>query len=107
MEFISLLQKRIPNVRGTLLYKGKNYKQALESCEQALAINPGNEEVYCTKAAVLNQLGRPQDALEACTRALAINPHHVHALINLSTSLIHLHRPQDALEACTRALVIN
>jgi tetratricopeptide (TPR) repeat protein len=93
MEFISLLQKRIPNMRSNLLYKGKNYEQALESCEQALAVNPRNDEAHCTKAAVLFQLGRLQEALEASTQALAINPYHIPALINMSTILIKLHRP--------------
>lgn len=38
--------------RGLLMYKGKNYKAALETCESALEINPNYTEVYLLKAEI-------------------------------------------------------
>jgi tetratricopeptide (TPR) repeat protein len=56
---------------GILMHLMKRYDAALQSCAQALRLNPNEGTFYYNLARLLASLGKPQEALQAYRTAQA------------------------------------
>ena len=95
------------NNRGNALLDLKRPEQALDSYDQALAINPDFAEALNNRGVALFNLKRPEQALGSYERALAIRPDYAEALNNCGNVLRDLKRYEDALACYERALAIK
>jgi len=68
------LEGKILLYEGQLLISENKYKDALESFNQALEINPKDDITISEKGAALINLGKHEEALESFNQALEINP---------------------------------
>ncbi len=68
---------RLDQVRA-FLWEG-NFREAEMRLRQAIALDPGSDELHKTLGEILAKAGRFDEAIEACDRALALNPLQVAA----------------------------
>ena len=68
---------RLDQVRA-FLWEG-NFREAEMRLRQAIALDPGGDELHKTLGEILAKAGRFDEAIEACDRALALNPLQVAA----------------------------
>lgn len=83
------------------------YDQALETCENALAIVPNSATALYGKATALLYLDRPQDALNIYDELLDVDPMHQDALLGAGLAASRLDQSQDAMAYYNRYLEIN
>jgi serine/threonine protein kinase len=72
-------------------------EESLAACEEAVRLDPDNEEALLEKGITLLALGRYEDALISYELVLHINPDNVRALSNKGYALYRLSCYQDAL----------
>lgn len=65
-------------------YQQKLYEKSIESCRQALKINPNYADAYNNICACYNEMKQYEKAVEACTMALKIDASHKLANGNLA-----------------------
>jgi adenylate cyclase len=81
----------------------KQYDQALEEMERAVALVPTEAWSYAALAEVLSQMGRTEDALEAAARALRLKPNMVDAhLDSVGAAYATAGRPEEAIAPLQR-----
>jgi Flp pilus assembly protein TadD len=83
------------------------YQDALESCKQAIRIEPDYADAHNNLGNVYLSLGRWQYAIEAYKQAIKIKPDYADAHNNLGNAYLSLGRYQDALEAYKQAIKIK
>jgi tetratricopeptide (TPR) repeat protein len=83
------------------------YQDALESCKQAIRIEPDYADAHNNLGNVYLSLGRWQYAIEAYKQAIKIKPDYADAHNNLGNAYLSLGRYQDALEAYKQAIKIE
>ena len=69
-------------VRSKIYALQNNLEVAVGEISRCLAIAPGNEELYFTRALYYRFMNRPEDAVSDLSQIIAINPGHVQALYN-------------------------
>jgi tetratricopeptide (TPR) repeat protein len=79
------------------------YEAALESYERALAIDPEDPYIHCSRATVYNRTAQPDRALASSREAIAADPDYVGALFNMATALRKLGRDDEADTVLERA----
>jgi tetratricopeptide (TPR) repeat protein len=75
-----------PEVRLKLadfLYDQRQYEQAIEWYERALALDPKNVNAHTDLGTAYFYTGRSQDALQEYRKSLEINPQHQPTLLNM------------------------
>jgi tetratricopeptide (TPR) repeat protein len=65
----------------------KDYTQAIQYYDKALAIDPNYIHALNGKCWSLNGLEKYQEAIEYCDKALAIDPNYIYALNNKGNAL--------------------
>jgi tetratricopeptide (TPR) repeat protein len=91
---------------------GNAYKElgrpgdALECYGRALALDPGNPDMYYNRATALQALKRFDEALRDYDAALALNPQDPEACNNRGVALKELRRFEAALESFDRAIAM-
>ncbi len=95
------------NKRGNALRERGEHAAALESYEQALALDADHAAALYNRGNVLLMLQRPADALSSFDRVLALNPGDAEALCNRGNALLDLNRLDDALRSYEQALAIE
>jgi tetratricopeptide (TPR) repeat protein len=92
------------NARGCTLCEQSQFAQALDSFDQALAL----DNTYCTawnnRANALCGLNRQADALAAYDRAVALNPQYHQAWFNRGKLLAAMGAYGNAIESYNRAI---
>ena len=83
------------------------HEEALESYNQALAINPMNARTYYNRGITLRHLKRHTEALDSYNQVLAIMPHYPEALYNRGIVLEDLKNYEKALESYRQAQFIK
>ncbi len=73
----------------------------------AMKLNPGFAEGWCSRGVVLLRLRRPEEALACFDRALAIKPQFAEALSSRATAFLELGRPDGAIADFDRALAFD
>ncbi len=90
-QALSLAQK------AAQLLQEKQYDQALDLYDQAIAVKSNFAEAYAGRCETLNRLERPEDALVSCNDALAYKPNYPEALWSQGNVQLLRNRPYDAL----------
>ncbi|MEA5468392.1 tetratricopeptide repeat protein [Spirulina sp. 06S082] len=80
------------------------YQDALQSYNDALAIDPDNEETWTEQGTVLGRLGRNTESLASHDWALKLSENYALALANRCAALNRLGQYSDAQASCDKAL---
>jgi tetratricopeptide (TPR) repeat protein len=75
---------------GNVLIQSKNYSQAVDAFDHAIALDPSYYEAWDRKADALNRAGQFNNALTASSRSLEINPGFVRGWINRGQILYNI-----------------
>jgi len=100
-------------IASTFIQKGddltlrKEYHDALEAYESAVASDPYNSNAWNKLGVAHMNTGRYQDAVEAFERSLAIDPYNQKAWNNKGDALAALGEYEDAILAYEQALRLN
>lgn len=86
------------------LIESADYSSALQCLENAIALEPMNDEVWALQGVVLVYLGRYEEAIASCDRALEINPTYAEAWKFRGLALHGLNRYREAHISYARAL---
>jgi len=62
--------------RGNTLYKAKNFQEAIEAYDEAIALDPNNILFISNKAAVYIEMGDPDRAIQLCDQAIETGRAH-------------------------------
>lgn len=89
------------------LRRSGNLQAAVEACQRALALAPGDAGALCSLAHALRWQGRFAEAFDAAENALAAAPRMAAAWFNRAASLEGLGRPEEALAGYRRALELK
>jgi len=87
-----------------VLVSNKLHREALETADAMLALEPGTMSAHISRGVALQGLGRSAEALESYRAALALDPQNADAANNAGTLLGALERHAEALEYYDRAL---
>lgn len=93
--------------KGDDLTLKKQYIEALEAYEAAVASDPYNSIAWNKLGIAHMNTGRYQDAVTAFEKALAIDPFYPEAWNNKGDSLVKLGEYEDAISAYNQALLLN
>ena len=74
-------------------------REALDACERAVALDPGNSVAWGHKGLYLRWLGRPKAAIAALDRAIELDATSPATWNNKGVALIDTGRPVDSLAA--------
>ena len=85
----------------------KQYKEALNSADRAIALNSGIAQSWNNRGVSLWYLQKPQEALAALQRAINIDPEYTRGLFNYGRVLSSLSQYEEALDFYNRALETN
>lgn len=89
------------------LREAKNYQAALDTYDEAIALNPEVAQAHWGRCFSLNQLRRAQEGIAACDRALELNPKYPKALWSKGTALEFLEKPGEALQLYDQAIALK
>ncbi|PSB41150.1 hypothetical protein C7B80_31550 [Cyanosarcina cf. burmensis CCALA 770] len=92
---------------GKLLSAAKEYEEAIASYDQALKINPNNNDAWHSRGYALSNVGRYEEAIASYDQALKINPNNNNAWYNRGIVLRKLERYEEAIASYDQALKIN
>ncbi len=96
----------LTNRAGALLSL-KRAQEALESCDKALALHPGDLSAMCNRALALADLARPEEAVAIFDQVLAHAPDAAQTWSNRGTVLHDLERYIEAVASFDRAVAID
>ncbi len=91
-------------LRATILRRMGRYAEALEACDQALALDPSYARAHSQRGIVLERLGRLSEALEAHEQALQGAPQVWWHRLNVLRLLQRLGRHDEALQVSAEGL---
>jgi tetratricopeptide (TPR) repeat protein len=89
------------------LSERKQYAEATETAERAIAAAPDSPLGFQALASVMNDRNRFKEAQTAIEEALRLDPYNVHAFGTLAQTLIHQKEWQDALNVAESGLEID
>ena len=92
---------------GDAKYISEKYDEAIEYYDQALEIEPKNDDVWSSRGAALLKLGMWAKAVDAFDKALHINPKLALAYSGKGLGLTHLRRYSEALECHDMAIKLD
>jgi tetratricopeptide (TPR) repeat protein len=76
---------------------GKNYADAAVYAEKALALAPGNAELWHSKGFALHRLGKRDEAFSSYAKAVSLDPKMAGAFLNGANLLMEMQRLPEAL----------
>jgi tetratricopeptide (TPR) repeat protein len=85
----------------------RRWKQALESADLALSLDPISEQSLNMRGMILTQLGRGDEAADSINRTLKQNPESAVSHANRGWSLLHQSKPKEALEHFRESLRLD
>jgi protein O-GlcNAc transferase len=89
------------------LHQVGNLARAVESYEQAIALDPGIPEALSNLAMALKALGRTDEAIVRCEQALKLKPNAPEILLNLGILLRDKRRSKEAAARYRQALAFR
>jgi tetratricopeptide (TPR) repeat protein len=87
-----------------ILMKQARYNEAVDACDKALSINPGNIYILCNRCRLNLESGNYAAALNDADRALAIDPNCFYAAVMRLRLLRVMNRHEEALEAADKII---
>lgn len=82
-------------------------KDALDACQKAAALSPGDAEALSNLGHALQDAGRTEDAIDSFRKALKLNPGLVEAYNNLGTALREKGERDEAIKCFHAALQLD
>lgn len=95
----------LSNLCGTLALQGA--ENALNICEQALAENPEDADVYNSLGILYGQAGQFEPAVAAFLEAIDLEPEHNWAHNNLGRTYINMNQFEQSIPALSEAIRID
>ncbi|ETR72867.1 MAG: TPR repeat-containing protein [Candidatus Magnetoglobus multicellularis str. Araruama] len=92
---------------GEIYRKQNNYRQAINSLNKALAINPEMINAYLNLAMVYETIKKPNDAINCCIKCLQYQPDNSSALYHINLLYQSIGRYDDAIAYCQRIIQHN
>jgi tetratricopeptide (TPR) repeat protein len=92
---------------GCLLIETENYREAVESLSNAIALSPHSDQLYLARGNAYRFLSEFEEAAKNYRDAIALNLRFTEAWSNLGYVLNQLHRYEEALNAYQAALEID
>jgi tetratricopeptide (TPR) repeat protein len=92
---------------GNIQVQLKNYSQAVDAFDHAIALEPSYFEAWNNKADALNKNNQYQDALIASNQTIRLNPQYIQGWLNRGTILYMLGQYDEELAAYDRAISIE
>ena len=83
------------------------YEQAIESYDQAIALQPDHATSWYNRGNSLDNLGRYEQAIESYDQAIALQPDDASAWYSRGTSLAELDRYEQAIESYDQAIALQ
>jgi tetratricopeptide (TPR) repeat protein len=90
--------------KGEVLLETERLQEAVNSFNEALAIEPNNAEAHLKKGIALERMNRLEPALACYNEALRLNPKRSFAYVHKARVLAALHRYDEALSVYDMAL---
>lgn len=90
--------------KGEVLLETERLQEAVNSFNEALAIEPNNAEAHLKKGIALERMNRLEPALSCYNEALRLNPKRSFAYVHKARVLAALHRYDEALSVYDLAL---
>jgi len=90
--------------KGEVLLETERLQEAVNSFNEALAIEPNNAEAHLKKGIALERMNRLEPALASYNEALRLNPRRSFAYVHKARVLAALHRYDEALSVYDLAL---
>ncbi|HNR37085.1 MAG TPA: tetratricopeptide repeat protein [Candidatus Hydrogenedentes bacterium] len=81
----------------------KDPARALALVSEAISLEPNFYKAYANQAAILNQLGRPEDAAAALQKLVSIKPDYAEAYVPLGLFLEKLGKTEEAMAQYEKA----
>ncbi|MGK7928463.1 MAG: tetratricopeptide repeat protein [Spirulina sp.] len=106
LEMRSLSYQEWFNLGNALLYLGR-LKEALDSFDKALQIQPDDHEAWNNRGFALSNLGRLEEAIASYDKALQIQPDFHLAWFNRGIALGNLGKLEEAIASYDQALQIQ
>jgi tetratricopeptide (TPR) repeat protein len=92
---------------GNLLLAAKEYQAAIASYDQALKLNPNDDEAWNNRGNALGNLGRYEEAIASFDQALKLNQNYDEAWYNRGNALDNLGRYEEAIASYDQALKLK
>ena len=85
----------------------EEYEKALKACEQAIALEPKNPDIWAQHSGILINLKAFADAIASANRALTFDPENSLAIAYQCVAYTALGDNETALDKCNDALRVN
>merc|ERR1719211_345759 len=92
---------------GNQLYLAKNYREALQSYNEAISLCPGCPAFYGNRAACHMMLGQFVQALEDARTSVQLDPNFVKGYVRVAKCCVALGELHAARQAINTAMSIN
>lgn len=93
--------------QGNSNSEAKHYEQAIESYNQAIALNPENFIAYYKRGIAFSGLGKIQRAIEDYTHSIKLNSLHAKSYYNRGTAFFELKEYKKAVQDYSLALKVE
>ncbi len=113
LKTMRLLAERFPKVShaqrsyAEVLYRAKQYDQALKVLDKALALDPRDDSSRILRNRTLLALGRVDEALDGMRKMVAESPDDPELVHSLARMLVQANRYQEAHQQYLRALELQ
>lgn len=93
--------------KGYELARDHKYEEALSLLDQAIMLDPENENAYIFRSSIYLTQDKLKEAIDDSNLALKVNKRNEFAYVNRAHALISLKQYEQAIEDCDNALKIN
>jgi tetratricopeptide (TPR) repeat protein len=93
--------------RGVALRKVGRPQESLDSCDKAIALQPGFARAHINRGQALKQLGRFDEAIASYDMAIVLQPDQAAAYINRGNALRELKRFDEAIASYDKAIALD
>jgi len=101
------MQSRFLVGLGIVYQDLKQINEAISSCREASALDPGDSKPWSNLGSIYRDLGETREAIKACIKAIELNPKDARPWNNLGNVYLDLGRLDDAIHAYMRAIDLD
>ena len=92
------------NNKGISLYNLEKYEESIKCYDEAIKLNPKNENSWYNKGVSFNQLGKYEEAIKCYDELIKLNPKNENAWYNKGISLYNLENMKKQLNVMMKQL---
>jgi len=94
-------------ILGSTYYSQNEYDKAIEAYQNAIGLNPKDDDAYNNIGVVYGKKGEYAKAIDACQKAIELNPKSDNAYNNLGNTYGYKKEYDEAIEAYKKAIELN